>query len=218
MWWDCAPLAAAECHAARIPLVVPRLGGLPETVIRRSRRPRVRRPRCRRPRPPARSAGAGARAAGTAAGRDRRAPRSSNDYIDDLEAYYAGARPGRVTDEPAHGRGALAGRSRPAHEPVDHQRPRNRTPAGSGPAGQAGPRALDRPLPHAADVEVRHQWPPDLSPPPAGRLAVIQPWEFGAVPRDSSTQIVANVDELWVPSALRPRHVRRRRSRRLSGW
>jgi hypothetical protein len=32
MWWDCAPLAAAECLAARVPLVVPRLGGLAESV------------------------------------------------------------------------------------------------------------------------------------------------------------------------------------------
>ncbi|HET8977511.1 MAG TPA: glycosyltransferase, partial [Solirubrobacteraceae bacterium] len=32
MWWDCAPLAAAECLAARAPLLVPRLGGLPESI------------------------------------------------------------------------------------------------------------------------------------------------------------------------------------------
>src|SRR5581483_10497418 len=32
MWWDCAPLAAAECLAARTPLIVPRLGGLPEAI------------------------------------------------------------------------------------------------------------------------------------------------------------------------------------------
>jgi len=30
LWWDCAPLAAAESLAARVPLVVPRLGGLPD--------------------------------------------------------------------------------------------------------------------------------------------------------------------------------------------
>ena len=60
--------------------------------------------------------------------------------------------------------------------------------------------SLDLPLPHAADVEVRHQWPPDLRPPSAGRLAVIQPWEFGAVPRDWLEPIAAHVDELWVPS------------------
>ncbi len=32
LWWDCAPLAAAECLAGRVPLIVPRLGGLPESV------------------------------------------------------------------------------------------------------------------------------------------------------------------------------------------
>src|SRR2546421_2480217 len=32
MWWDCAPLAAAECLAAGTPLLVPRLGGLPEAI------------------------------------------------------------------------------------------------------------------------------------------------------------------------------------------
>jgi glycosyltransferase involved in cell wall biosynthesis len=56
------------------------------------------------------------------------------------------------------------------------------------------------PLAHTADVEVRHQWPPDLRPAPAGRLAVIQPWEFGAIPRDWLEPLHANVDELWVPS------------------
>ena len=56
------------------------------------------------------------------------------------------------------------------------------------------------PLVHTADVEVRHQWPPDLRPAPAGRLAVIQPWEFGAIPTDWLDPIARNVDELWVPS------------------
>ena len=32
IWWDCAPLAAAECLAAGTPLIVPRLGGLPEAI------------------------------------------------------------------------------------------------------------------------------------------------------------------------------------------
>ena len=58
----------------------------------------------------------------------------------------------------------------------------------------------DPPLAHLADVEVRHQWPPDFSPAPGGRLAVIQPWEFGAIPADWVEPIERNVDELWVPS------------------
>src|SRR4051795_4729454 len=32
MWWDCAPLMAAECLAGRVPLLAPRLGGIPEWV------------------------------------------------------------------------------------------------------------------------------------------------------------------------------------------
>ena len=32
LWWDCAPLMAAECLAGRVPLVAPRLGGLGEAV------------------------------------------------------------------------------------------------------------------------------------------------------------------------------------------
>ncbi len=63
--------------------------------------------------------------------------------------------------------------------------------------GDPGPGA---PLPFSADVEVRHQWPPDLSPARAARLAVIQPWEFGAIPSDWLPGLEANVDELWVPS------------------
>src|SRR6185312_15803015 len=56
------------------------------------------------------------------------------------------------------------------------------------------------PLVHTADVEVRHQWPPDLSRARAGRLAIIQPWEFGAIPSEWLAPLHENVDELWVPS------------------
>ncbi|MFM1943285.1 MAG: hypothetical protein RI897_2267, partial [Verrucomicrobiota bacterium] len=48
-------------------------------------------------------------------------------------------------------------------------------------------------------VTVRHAWPPDWSRPVRGKLAVIQPWEFGMLPRqwvDAAKQ----VDEFWVPS------------------
>jgi glycosyltransferase involved in cell wall biosynthesis len=47
---------------------------------------------------------------------------------------------------------------------------------------------------------VRHQWPPDLRAPRSGRLAVIQPWEFGAIPAEWVDPIRRNVDEVWVPS------------------
>ncbi len=199
MWWDCAPLAAAECHAARIPLIVPRLGGLPEAV----------------------TDGVdgllfdGLDAADLARRLDRlalepglleqlqgaiAAPRPFDAYIDDLEAYYAGLRPGRVTDAPAPAAVRWQGdHGLPTSLSIINDRIAERL---TGPVQRiTRDRApLDHPLPHAADVEVRHQWPPDLSPPPAGRLAVIQPWEFGAVPTEFIEQIVANVDEVWVPS------------------
>jgi glycosyltransferase involved in cell wall biosynthesis len=50
------------------------------------------------------------------------------------------------------------------------------------------------------DLTVRHQWPPDFRRPPTGKLAVILPWEYGAVPQVWIEQIERNVDELWVPS------------------
>jgi glycosyltransferase involved in cell wall biosynthesis/FMN phosphatase YigB (HAD superfamily) len=51
----------------------------------------------------------------------------------------------------------------------------------------------------AAAVTVRHAWPPDWSRPAHGKLAVIQPWEFGALP-ELWVQRAADVDEFWVPS------------------
>ncbi len=54
--------------------------------------------------------------------------------------------------------------------------------------------------PERLDLTIRHRWPPDFSRPVRGRLAVILPWEYGAVPRVWINQINQNVDELWVPS------------------
>ena len=51
-----------------------------------------------------------------------------------------------------------------------------------------------------ADVEVRHQWPPDWKAPEAGVWVVIQPWEFGGVPMSWLQPIRDEVDELWCPS------------------
>jgi glycosyltransferase involved in cell wall biosynthesis/predicted HAD superfamily hydrolase/tetratricopeptide (TPR) repeat protein len=51
----------------------------------------------------------------------------------------------------------------------------------------------------AAAVTVRHAWPPDWSRPAHGKLAVIQPWEFGALP-ELWVKRAADVDEFWVPS------------------
>jgi glycosyltransferase involved in cell wall biosynthesis len=200
-WWDCANLAAEECHAAGLPLLVPRLGGLGETV---------------------RDGIDGLTFAGLDAGDLTRQldrltsepglleqlqasiapPAEFSAHVDELEAYYAGARPGRVdTSQPLPNVAVRwqgdHGRSTSLSIINDHVIARL-----SGPTQRitTAAEALDAPLPHSADVEVRHQWPPDLSPAPAGRLAVIQPWEFGAIPTDWLGPLAANVDELWVPS------------------
>jgi len=56
------------------------------------------------------------------------------------------------------------------------------------------------PLEGPCQVHVRHQWPPNLTPPPEGRWVVIQPWEFGSPPRAWMPAFRDLVDELWVPS------------------
>lgn len=53
--------------------------------------------------------------------------------------------------------------------------------------------------PDDAQVTVRHAWPPDWNRSGRGALVVIQPWEFGALPRDW-VQAAQRVDEFWVPS------------------
>jgi glycosyltransferase involved in cell wall biosynthesis len=67
------------------------------------------------------------------------------------------------------------------------------------PNGNAIQAGLYRRPPHL-DLTIRHHWPHDFSRPAAGKLAVIVPWEFGAVPTSWVDQIEQNVDELWVPS------------------
>jgi glycosyltransferase involved in cell wall biosynthesis len=135
-------------------------------------------------------------------------PRPFSGYVDELEAYYAGERPGRVASglsaseltvrwEGDHGLGISLSNI--------NDRITERLPGAVERVERDGS-SLDAPLPHVADVVVRnHRWPPDLRPPSAGRLAVIQAWEFGAVPRDWLDAIEQHVDELWVPSE----HVRR---------
>ena len=136
------------------------------------------------------------------------APRRFADHVDELEAYYRGERPRRDHTGVApvslrwqgdHGSTqSLAGVNRGVCDRLAEMdgialERVSRTGAGGGPA-----------LPLPAQVEVRHQFPPDLRPPASGRLAVIQPWEFGAAPVEWVEGINRNVDELWVPSA----HVR----------
>jgi len=52
-----------------------------------------------------------------------------------------------------------------------------------------------------ADIHVRHQWPPNLTPPEKGKWVVIQPWEFGYLPKNWAEVFSSKVDEMWVPSS-----------------
>jgi glycosyltransferase involved in cell wall biosynthesis/tetratricopeptide (TPR) repeat protein len=65
-------------------------------------------------------------------------------------------------------------------------------------------RCLRRPLPRPADVTVQHAWPPRFEPPPSGHWVLMQPWEFGSLPKDWIGPITELVDEVWAYS----RHVR----------
>ncbi|TAN21350.1 MAG: glycosyltransferase [Acidobacteria bacterium] len=56
-----------------------------------------------------------------------------------------------------------------------------------------------RRLPRRLDVTIRHGWPPEFTPPGRGKLAVILPWEFGAIPR-SWVEPMNRMDRIWVPS------------------
>jgi len=53
------------------------------------------------------------------------------------------------------------------------------------------------------DVHIRHQWPPNFTPPGQGHWVIIQPWEYGRLPEEWIEPMSAMVDEIWVPS----RHV-----------
>lgn len=59
------------------------------------------------------------------------------------------------------------------------------------------PRVKDRPD-GPFDVVVRHRWPPDFTRPGAGRLVLVQHWEFGSLPREWIRPLNEDVDELWV--------------------
>lgn len=50
-----------------------------------------------------------------------------------------------------------------------------------------------------AALEIRHGWPPDFTA-PAGKLAVILPWEYGPYPAEWVGAVRDVVDEVWVPS------------------
>ena len=68
------------------------------------------------------------------------------------------------------------------------------------PAALAGiARTLKAAAPANTQVTVRHAWPPDWQRPASGKLVVMQPWEFGALPLDWAKQ-AGSVDEFWAYS------------------
>ncbi|MBM3836639.1 MAG: glycosyltransferase [Verrucomicrobia bacterium] len=58
------------------------------------------------------------------------------------------------------------------------------------------------PLARPAHVHLRHQWPFNPTPPQDGHWVIIQPWEFGCIPKDWVAVLRDRVDEIWVPSAF----------------
>jgi glycosyltransferase involved in cell wall biosynthesis len=220
MWWDCAPLAAAECLAARVPLVVPRLGGLAEAV-RDGVDGLVVEPL---------SVDALAAALERLAAEDGllerlqagiAPPHPFATYVDELEARYAGepdagGRAARSASAPAPPAAPAAPPARPLAPPSRPPAPPSGPPAprsapasplavlaeGDPPAqlAAAGVRVqrlggADPPLPHAADVELRTTWPPATRAASSGRLVVVQPAGAPA----TAAGALPPLDELWTP-------------------
>jgi glycosyltransferase involved in cell wall biosynthesis/tetratricopeptide (TPR) repeat protein len=48
-------------------------------------------------------------------------------------------------------------------------------------------------------VHVRHRWPPDMRPPAEGRWVLMQPWEYGSLPK-KWLPMLERVDEVWAYS------------------
>ncbi|MBI4658801.1 MAG: glycosyltransferase [Verrucomicrobia bacterium] len=68
---------------------------------------------------------------------------------------------------------------------------------------------FDRPLSAAATVHVRHRWPLDLARPKQGYWVVIQPWEFGMLPKAWVEVLRDKVDEVWAyTSFVRDTYIR----------
>jgi glycosyltransferase involved in cell wall biosynthesis len=75
-------------------------------------------------------------------------------------------------------------------------------PAGRLPGAQRALQIANR-LPRPADVCIRHRWPPNFAAPTEGKLVIMQPWEFGSIPKAWIEAIAADhVAELWVPTSF----------------
>jgi len=60
---------------------------------------------------------------------------------------------------------------------------------------------LHRPLAHPVVASVQLLWPPRFEAPPAGHWVIMQPWDYGSLPRAWIGPLNDQVDEIWVPSS-----------------
>ncbi len=51
-------------------------------------------------------------------------------------------------------------------------------------------------------AHVRHQWPPSFTLPPAGHWVMMQPWEFGSLPRSWVGPMSQGIDDFWAYSSF----------------
>jgi glycosyltransferase involved in cell wall biosynthesis len=79
-------------------------------------------------------------------------------------------------------------------EVLTHERPKVERGV---PALGALERATGPVLASPPQVEVRHQWPPDWTPPEHGAWVAVQPWEFGGLPDSWIVPLRDEVDEVW---------------------
>ena len=56
------------------------------------------------------------------------------------------------------------------------------------------------PLSAPTQVHVRHHWPPNFNAPAQGAWVIMQPWEYGGIPREWLRPMRDEVDEIWVYS------------------
>jgi hypothetical protein len=203
VWWDCAPLVAAECLAGRVPLVVPRLGGLAEAV-RDGVDGLVF---------DALDVGDLARTLDRLASEPGllerlqagiEPPRAFSAYVDELEAYYESRHLTPVSGTVAPDALTVLWREGPERCALDAALP-PRMPGRVQRLARTttGVQTADPPLPHVAHVEVRTQWPPDPRPAGAGRLVIAWPPEHAhdVLPPDALAAVAEHADELWVPDA-----------------
>src|SRR5262249_20791173 len=80
--------------------------------------------------------------------------------------------------------------------------PDTRPPENPRPLPKAMAEGLYRRLSRPAEVHARQMWPPDFTPPPSGRWVMMQPWEFGSLPKSWIAPMSRLVDEIWVTTAF----------------